>query len=150
MEQAVVLNPSSVMALYSLGRSRLYMGQSATSIHLVEQCRRLSPFDPMTYAFESVHCANLLRLGRYVEAVRLADISARQANARDHIHILALAAVAHISAARETSAREYLDRLHRIRPDYGTEDYLRAFPYQRQQDVAEVRRAFKALDALKH
>ena len=149
LEQAVALNPSSVMALFSLGRSQLYMSQSVTSMRLVEQCRRLSPFDPMTYAFASVHCANLLRLRCYDEAVRLADISARQANAQNHIHILALAAVAHISADRESSARKYLNRLHHIRPNYGVDDYLRAFPYQQEDDIAEVRRAFEMLGATK-
>ena len=143
LEAAVDLNPSSVMALYSLSWSLLLHGQSARSNTCAMEAQRISPFDPMRYAVIAVQASNAGLMGNHDEAAELMDRAAQQPNA--HYHIDALAACKTEIVGRTERARAHAANLLVKRPDYTIAEHLRAFYYPDADYVELVRGALRRL-----
>ncbi|MEO1319906.1 MAG: hypothetical protein AAFV30_04960, partial [Pseudomonadota bacterium] len=62
-----------------------------------------------------------------------------------HYQLLAKAIVSSALAGRDSDARRFLDRVHAERPDYGCDDFLRAFAYSQDEHVAMIREAFGSI-----
>ncbi|MCG8593734.1 MAG: winged helix-turn-helix domain-containing protein [Kiloniellales bacterium] len=143
LETAVDLNPSSVMALYSLSWSLLLNGENARSNTYALEAQRISPFDPMRYAVIAVQASNAGLIGNHEEAADLMDRAAQQPNA--HYHIDGLAACKTEIVGRTERARVHAANLLRKRPDYTIADHLRAFYYPDPDYVTLVRGALQRL-----
>jgi TolB-like protein/Flp pilus assembly protein TadD len=146
LEVSVQLNPSSAVAQYSLSYALMQLGAPDRSIEIVGRARRLSPFDPMTFAMFGVRAQNLSFLGRYDESATFASRAAHQPNA--HYHVVAVAAYCNLLANRIGTATELFQRVKSIRPDYSIEDFLRAFRLQKSTQIDLTRRAFRELAAI--
>lgn len=143
---ATELNPSFAVGQYSLGFALMHAGETARSIEMADKARRLSPYDPMSFAMIGLRGFNLALAGEYEEAARLLAISIGRPNA--HFNMVAMAAVCDVLAGNKEAARRDLARLHDARPGYGARDFLRAFPLQRDEHTRLVGRAFRRLDGL--
>jgi TolB-like protein len=143
LEHCVALGPSFALGHYSLGYAFVSDGQNARGVASTESAERLSPFDPMRFAFWGARACALALLGKGEEAGDVAAKAARQPNA--HHHLVALAAWCLASAGRDAEARDCIARVRRARPDYTIGDYFRAFPIRHGNDVAFIRRAFARL-----
>ena len=62
-----------------------------------------------------------------------------------HYHVVAMAAVCAALAAREADARRNLTRLLEARPDYGEQEFLRAFQFRRPEHRQLIGDAFRRL-----
>jgi Flp pilus assembly protein TadD len=124
----------------------MQLGAPDRSIEIVGRARRLSPFDPMTFAMFGVRAQNLSFLGRYDESATFASRAAHQPNA--HYHVVAVAAYCNLLANRIGTATELFQRVKSIRPDYSIEDFLRAFRLQKSTQIDLTRRAFRELAAI--
>ena len=127
LQAAVSLNPNFAVGQYSLAFGMTFTGQQACGIAAVAHARRLSPYDPMTYAFMSQLAVIHAMEGDGAVAAQWAARAVRQPNA--HYHIFAIAAWCHMLAGRKHEARSYLGELLRRRPGYSMKEYFRAFPY---------------------
>jgi tetratricopeptide (TPR) repeat protein len=143
---ATELNPSFAVGQYSLGFALMHAGDTNASIAMTDKARRLSPYDPMTFAMLGVRGFSLALAGEYDEAARLMALSAGRPNA--HFHIAAMAAVCDVLAGNDDAARSDLARLHKASPGYGAKDFLRAFPLQQPAHTQLVDRAFRRLAKL--
>jgi TolB-like protein/Tfp pilus assembly protein PilF len=143
LDTAVTLNPSSAVGQYSLSYALMQTGNSALSNDIVSKARRLSPYDPMTFAMYAVRAQNLAFLDRPMEAAEYASRAASQPNS--HYHVTAIAAFCNMLAGHTESARGYYSRLKSIRPDYSAETFLSAFKHRRDENVRLVRRTFGQL-----
>ena len=143
LETAVDLNPNFAMGQYSLGFTQMIACDQERSDTALIAARRLSPFDPMSFAMMAAQAVNAAVEGRLQDAVDLSLRAARQPNA--HYHIVALAAFCHALAGEADAAHGYLVRLKAGHPDYRIADYLRAFPYRDDKVVSTVRRVFEGL-----
>jgi TolB-like protein/Flp pilus assembly protein TadD len=143
LEHSVALGPSFAHGHYSLGYALVSDGENVRGAASTESAERLSPFDPMRFAFWGARACALAFLGQVGEAGNLAAKAARQPNA--HHHLLALAAWCLASAGRNAEARDCIARVRRARPDYTIADYLRSFPIRHSNHVALVRLALGQL-----
>ena len=146
LEESVAINPSSAVGQYSLAYSLMQIGETTRSLDANSKARRLSPYDAMTFAMYACFAANLKHAGRYAEAADFATRAARQPNT--HYHVVAIAAVCNILADRRDAARAHYARLLSAHPGYTSADYLTAFKHRPEEHVAQIRQAFRKLEAL--
>ena len=146
LQQSVAINPSSAVGQYSLAYSLMQLGKMTPSLEANGKARRLSPYDPMTFAMYACFAANLKLLGRYPEAADFATRAARQPNT--HYHVVAIAAVCNVLAERRDAAKSHYARLLAAHPGYGCADYLDAFKHRPEEHSELIRRAFTQLETL--
>jgi len=126
LKQSVELNPSFAMGHYSLGLNCGLNCRFSESHDHVSRARRLSPYDPMSYAMLAQQAVNLLMQGKIDEAAATADRAARQPNA--HLHISFIAAYCNAAAGRIAMGKQHIAALLARKPDYRAADYFRVLP----------------------
>jgi adenylate cyclase len=67
-EQALAINPNSAIAWARSATTLAYMGQGEEALQRVRQAMRLSPFDPLSFAFCTTNGTAAIVAGRYDEA----------------------------------------------------------------------------------
>ena len=141
------LNPSFAVGQYTLGFALMHTGDTVHSIERADKARRLSPYDPMSFAMIGVRGFSLALTGHYEEAARLMALSVQQPNA--HYHMVAMAAVCDVLAGNEEAARRGRARLHTARPGYGVREFLQAFQFQQPAHRKLLDNAFHRLGRLR-
>lgn len=147
LEIAASANPSFAVGQYSLAFALMHTAQSARSNEVVAKARRLSPYDPLTFAMFAVRAQNLVATGDYAEAAALASRAARQPNS--HYQVTAIGAYCSLLAGREQTAKDLYARVLSVRPQYTAQDFFRAFPMQNDAQIALIGRTFRRLEALR-
>jgi TolB-like protein len=147
LSNSTALNPSFAVGQYTLGFALMHAGDTTRSVEMADKARRLSPYDPMSFAMIGLRGFSLAMTGQYDQAAKLMAISIRQPNA--HFHMLAMAAVCDVLAGNANAARSDLRRLLKARPGYGANDFLRAFQLQQPTHVRLIARAFRRLAQLR-
>lgn len=143
LSTSAALNPSFAVGQYTLGFALMHAGDLTQSIVMADKARRLSPYDPMSFAMIGVRAFSLGMAGDFEQAAKLMAISIKQPNA--HYHMVAMAAVCDALAGHEEAVRRDLRRLRQARPGYGLQDFLRAFPFQQPAHTTLIARAFDSL-----
>ncbi|MEM6460661.1 MAG: winged helix-turn-helix domain-containing protein [Pseudomonadota bacterium] len=128
LSNAVEFNPNFANGHYSLALARLLAGDSAESFEHVEKARRLSPFDPMTFAFAATKGMLHSFSGAHGAAVDAVRWAVRQPTA--HFFIFAMAAFVHERAGMRKEAMAYVADLKRLRPDFSRRGFAHAFPFE--------------------
>lgn len=144
LEKAIDLNPSYAIAQYSLGWVALQLGENELCLDRVGFASRLSPRDPLKFAMLGVYALNLAMMGRTAEAAELSIQSMQQPNA--HYQALAFAAVTHALDGRRKRAREFLQRIQTERPNYGIDEFLSVYRFQRKHDLERLHKAFRDME----
>jgi DNA-binding SARP family transcriptional activator len=134
LERSVELSPNFALGHYTLGFFHSQVGDPRAAIATLEHSRRLSPFDPLLFAMLASRAVAHVRLGEYQEAAEWASKAAGRPNA--HVHILAVAAACSVLAGRRDEARRGEVRIHERLPGYSTDDFLRAFRFDRDTQAA--------------
>lgn len=147
LSTATALNPSFAVGQYTLGFALMHAGDMARSVEMADKARRLSPYDPMSFAMIGVRGFSLAMTGQYDQAAKLMAVAIRQPNA--HYHMIAMAAVCDALAGRQDAARRNLEQLLRAKPGYGMSDFLRAFPFQQPAHTKLIASAFRRLSRLR-
>jgi TolB-like protein/DNA-binding winged helix-turn-helix (wHTH) protein len=140
---SAALNPSFAVGQYTLGFALMHAGELTQSVAMADQARRLSPYDPMSFAMIGVRAFSCALAGEFEQAAQLMALSIRQPNA--HYHMVAMAAVCDALAGHENAARRDLRRLQQARPGYGLTHFLRAFPFQQPAHTRLITQAFGEL-----
>jgi TolB-like protein/DNA-binding winged helix-turn-helix (wHTH) protein len=141
---SAALNPSFAVGQYTLGFALMHAGDLTRSIAMADRARRLSPYDPMSFAMIGVRAFSFGMAGEFEQGARLMAMSIRQPNA--HYHMVAMAAVCDALAGHEDAARRDFGRLRQERPGYGLTDFLRAFPFQQPAHTRLIAKAFRELE----
>lgn len=144
---AIALNPNFALGIFAQAFAMMHIGENEKSNLLLENAHRLSPYDTMTYAMLGVKAINHAMLGRFEEA---ADLSVRGASLLTFYCQMfpVFAAVCNTMAGRKEVAFQYFSDLRHSRPAYSANDYFRAFPHQRENDVVKISQAFDKLERL--
>lgn len=141
------LNPSFAVGQYTLGFALMHTGDTVHSIERADKARRLSPYDPMSFAMIGVRGFSLALTGKYAQAAKLMTLSVQQPNA--HYHMVAMAAVCDVLAGNKDAARRGRARLLDARPGYGVNEFLRAFQFQQPVHRKLMDKAFRRLGQLR-
>ena len=126
LSHAVALSPSFANGQYSLAYGLMFGNDTARGLPAVDQAWRLSPYDPMRFAFSAVRAILMSFQGELDAAADWADRAVREPSA--HHHITAVAAWANELAGRRGRALGHVDSLKAAVPDYTREDFFRCFP----------------------
>ena len=77
LRRAIVLNPNAAFAHFNLGQTYNWAGRSGDAIEHIDHALRLSPRDPLAWAFHLVRSLCLSRLERAEDAIEAAELSLR-------------------------------------------------------------------------
>ncbi len=128
LSRAVELCPSFAQGQYSLGYGLMFSSDKADGLNAVERAERLSPYDPMRFAFSALRAILLGLSGEAESAADWADRALREPNA--HCHVAAIAAWCNELAGRRARAADHVAVLQTDHPTYTRADYFRAFPFR--------------------
>jgi DNA-binding SARP family transcriptional activator/TolB-like protein len=133
-QRALALNPNLPMAWAFCGLSHSYLGQHEEAIRHIGQAKRLSPFDPHGFFFESALCVALL-LNREHEAALQTGRRAIELNPGfSAVHKSVLAILGHLG--RTADASLILSRLMLIEPRLTLQDAIARAPFLNSADLA--------------
>ncbi|HEY0680897.1 MAG TPA: BTAD domain-containing putative transcriptional regulator [Steroidobacter sp.] len=136
LQRSVGLSPNFALGHYTLGFVQSQEGDAQSAIESSDISRQLSPFDPLMFAMLASRAIALFRLQRYEEAADWASKAAVRPNA--HVNVQAVAVNCLAAAGRLDEARAQVVVLRRAAPDYGIDDFFRAFRFP-----AETRESFR-------
>jgi tetratricopeptide (TPR) repeat protein len=137
VDRAIHLNPNLAMAWNFGGFMRTYLGEHAGAIEHFERAIRLSPLDLLAYLIYAGISEAHLFAGRYEEAVSWARKAALEK--ADWATPERTMAIACAPSGRIVEAREALDRMRAIEPDYRLSIHLaRIAPWRRAEDRALI------------
>lgn len=127
LSAAVDLNPNFAKGHFSLGYGKLFRSPDADVIGDATAARRISPYDPMSFAYMCLFAEAHALAGDGAQAAIWARRAARQPNV--HHHILAVAAWCLEAAGERDAALGCMAEAKRRRPDYSRAEFFRAYPY---------------------
>lgn len=139
---AVDLNPNFAKGHFSLGYGKLFHAAAADVIDNATAARRISPYDPMSFAYMCLFAEAHALKNDGEQAAIWAKRAARQPNV--HHHILAVAAWCLEAAGDREAASRCLAEVKRRRPDYSRAEFFRAYPYA-EPNRAQVDGALRRL-----
>jgi adenylate cyclase len=122
---AIDLNPSLALAHLGLAMALWLSEQPEEAIAECDAAIRLSPRDPVKWAFFGVRASAQLFLRDYKAAVEDARRSIQNPAASYHPHATLASALAHLD--RRDEAKIALDKLLEIKPDYSPDALLAAW-----------------------
>ena len=139
---ATDLNPSYASAHYARGASLMFLSRREEALASVARARRISPYDPLSFAYGALEAELKALDGDSAAAARLARRSAAHPSAHNNIRMIA--AWCHELAGETEAARRYVAEVRRRRPDYDRDDFFRACPF-RGPDRALIEAALRRL-----
>jgi DNA-binding SARP family transcriptional activator/TolB-like protein len=125
LDRSVALSPNYGSAHYARAFVHSQSGDPEEGLAAADMSQRLSPYDPMLFAFHAARVFSLLRLGRSEQAAEQARLVLAQPNV--HVHARAIAALAFAAARREADAAAVVRSIRSVRPRYGIDQFLTAF-----------------------
>jgi len=135
-EISIELNPNFAQAFYMLGWVNVLAGNPRAGLDYIDSAERLSPRDPLLFAFRMVRAMAYLLLGEYSQALKYSGLAVRQPNS--HQHTLAVHIASLVGCGELDKARGEVARLFEVDPHYSCADYARVMPYRSNQDLASV------------
>jgi adenylate cyclase len=114
-DRAIALNPNYASAHFGRAHSLWHTGRAEEAIASHDEAMRLSPRDPLMWAFMASKAIALILLGRYDEALTWAQKGQGQPNTAIWAHLPEVSALGLLGRTEE--ARAALERLQRLKPD---------------------------------
>lgn len=132
-ERALALNPNLPFAWAVAALTLTYAGEHETAIARGLQAKRLSPFDPHSFFFDSALMVPNLMLGRFETVVALGRRSVALNASMTATWKGLLSALGHLG--REVEAAEVLVRLLLLEPGFNLVDAAARSPLRRVEDL---------------
>ena len=130
--RAIALNPNYASAYFGRAHSLWMSGRPTEAVLSHDEAMRLSPRDPLLWAFQASKAIALILLERYEEALDYARMAQRQPNTAlwafmPEVSVLGL-------MGRIDEARAALERVHRLKPDITCSFAMQVLPISRTAD----------------
>jgi adenylate cyclase len=135
-ETSLALNPNYANAHYGLAFALCFIGQPERAISELDEAQRLSPHDPLIWAFMTIKSFALTLLHRYDEALACAKKSQQWPNATVWAYFTEVVPLAHLGRIEE--ARAALERAFAIKPDLSTGFFGRIFHFKDSSEMSHV------------
>ena len=131
-DRAIALNPSFASAHFGRAHSLWMSGRPAEAVLSHDDAMRLSPHDPLLWAFQASKAIALILLERYEEALDYARRAQRQPNTALWAFMPEVSALGLMGRLDE--AREALQRVHRLKPDVTCSFATQVLPFTHEKD----------------
>lgn len=133
-DRALGLNPNLPLAWAFSGLAESYRGRHEEAIRRIAQARRLSPFDPNAFFYDTALMVPHLMLRRFGPVVEMGRRAAALNPTLSSTYKLLLAALGHLGEAAE--AASVRERLYRLEPGYSLTQAAARSTFQRREDDA--------------
>ena len=143
LQRAVTLSPSYAQGIYACALTEALAGLGADGHRHVDLAMRLSPLDPLYYAFLATHALSHMSQGDDAAAVEWAERAARSPGA--HAIIAMIAAAAHALGGDPARAVTWSAQVRERSPAFGAGDFFRSLPMRPGAARARLERAFAGL-----
>ncbi len=143
LERAVTLSPNYAQGIYACALTEALAGQGSEGHRHCDLAMRLSPLDPLYYAFLGTHALSHIAQGQDAEAVAWAERAARSPGA--HAIIAMIAAAAQALAGEPDRAGAWATQVRRRSPGFGAGDFFRSLPMRPGPARARLEGAFARL-----
>jgi tetratricopeptide (TPR) repeat protein len=117
-ETSLALNPNYANAHYGLAFALCFTGQPEQAMRELDEAERLSPHDPLLWAFMVIKSFALTLLRRYDEALVWAKRGQQGPTLTAWAYFTEAVPLAHLG--RDEEARQALERAFTIKPDLST------------------------------
>ncbi|MEM9044546.1 MAG: adenylate/guanylate cyclase domain-containing protein [Pseudomonadota bacterium] len=114
-DQALSLNPSFATAHFGKGHALWHSGCPGEAIARADEAMRLSPRDPLIWAYLASKGIALVMLERYEEAIACAQSAQRKRNPAIFAHVAEVSALHYLGRAEEAKAA--IARMLEVKPD---------------------------------
>lgn len=134
LETAVELNTNDAQSWYQLGWVRVRAGRPREAIEPLSRAERLSPNDPLRFAFLIVRAQAHFALGEYSRALSLADRSARLPHAHAQSEAVRIACL--VKDGQLQVAHEAMTTFRSDHPDFTQALFREAHGFARNEDLS--------------
>lgn len=141
LERAVELNANDAPSWYQLGWLRVRAGQPREAIEPLRLADRLSPNDPLRFAFLIARAQAHFLLGEHSTALELAERAVRLPHAHAQIEALRIACL--VGAGRLAAARDAMMAFRSAHPGFTQAFFREVHGFARSRDVEQF---LEALD----
>ncbi len=132
-ETSLQLSPNYANAHYGLAYALCFTGQPEEAFRELDKAQRLSPRDPLLWAFMVIKSFALTLLRRYDEALVWAKKAQQWPNATVWVHFCEAVPLVYLDRIDE--ARAALDRALRVKPDLSTEYFQTILPFKEPAEM---------------
>jgi adenylate cyclase len=135
-ETSLGLNPNYANAHYGFAFALCFTGQPEQAMRELDEAQRLSPHDPLLWAFITIKSFALTLLRRYDEALVLAKKAQQWPSATVWAYFSEVVPLAHLGQVKE--AREALERAFTVKPDLSAGFFKQIFHFKNPAEMAHV------------
>ena len=135
-ETALSLSPNDANAHYGLAFALCFTGRAEDAIHELDNAQRLSPHDPLTWAFMAIRSFAFMLLRRYDEALIWAKRAQQVPSATVWAYFTEVIPLAHLDRIDE--ARDAFARALAVKPDLNTTFFEQIFYFNDPAEMAHV------------
>ncbi len=114
-DTAISLNPNFALAHFGRAHALWHAGRPGEAVASHDEALRLSPLDPLTWAYLASKAIAMVLLGQFEEAIALSQRSQRYANAAIFAHLAEISALGNLR--RSDDARDAVRRAREKKPD---------------------------------
>ncbi|MEJ2122734.1 MAG: tetratricopeptide repeat protein, partial [Alphaproteobacteria bacterium] len=139
-ETSLVLNPNYANAHYGLAFALCFTGQPEDAIRELDEAQRLSPHDPLLWAFTAIKSFAMALQRRYEDALVWARRAQQWPNATVWAYFTEVVPLVELGRIEE--ARQAMDRAIEIKPDLSAAFFEQIFRFK---DPAEMTRFMDSL-----
>lgn len=125
-DKAILLNPNFAMAHFGRGHSLWHAGHAAEAIACFDTAMRLSPNDPLMWAYMASKAVALALNGELSEAITWSRRAQQQPNAAIFAHVGEICALGVMN--RRAEAREAIERARKSMPDVSIQHLAQVLP----------------------
>jgi adenylate cyclase len=125
-DTAIDLNPNMALAHFGRAHALWHAGRPAEAVTSHDEAMRLSPHDPMMWAYMASKAIALVMLGEMEEAVAFSRKSQQHANAAIFAHLAEISALGHLG--RLEDAQDAIRRAKKAKADVSLAFVAKALP----------------------
>jgi TolB-like protein/Tfp pilus assembly protein PilF/DNA-binding winged helix-turn-helix (wHTH) protein len=141
LETAVELNTNDAQSWYQLGWVKVRAGRAREAIEPLALAERLSPNDPLRFAFLITRAQAHFAIGEYSQALALAERAARLPHAHAQIEAVRIACL--VKDGQQQAAREAMATFRVDNPDFTQAFFREAHGFARDEDLSPYLEAFE-------
>ena len=134
--ESLALNPNYANAHYGLAFALCFIGQTEEAIRELDEAQRLSPHDPLLWAFMTIKSFALTLLRRYDEALIWSKKAQQSSSATVWAYFTAIIPLAHLGRIEEASAA--LEQALKVKPDLSGRFFEQIFRFKDPAEMAHV------------
>jgi TolB-like protein/Tfp pilus assembly protein PilF len=142
LETAVRLNTNHAQSWYQLGWLRVRAGRHRDAIEPLRLAERLSPNDPLRFAFLITRAQAHYQMGEYAPALELAERAARLPHSHAQIGAIRIACL--VKVGKEAEAREAMGVFRAAHPEFTQSFFGESHGFAREEDLAGYLEALAA------